>query len=340
MAATPSIGLDIGTMSIRAAETGRGKEGPVITNFAQIPLPRGAVEGGLVIDHKTVAAALKQLWAHAKFRTKHVVLGITNPQIVVREMSVSNLPRRELRRSLPFQVRDALPLPVDKSLLDFFPLEDPGTAETVRGLLIAAPKEAVLSAVRATEKSGLHVVHVDLASFALLRAASRLDEKVEALVDIGARATSVVVHHDGNPLIVRTIPRGGAEITELIAGRLSIPEEQAEEAKCRIGLNELIDKATATAVKEAVRPLISEVHSSFNYLTSGERHSRVARLALSGGGSLLPGLIELMRSQLSVEVVLSDPVIRLRGLRRVKNLDVEPFRASAAVSIGLALGAA
>src|SRR4051794_15030634 len=185
MTAMPSIGLDIGTVSIRAAETGRGKEGPVITNFAQIPLPRGAVEGGVVLDDKTVATALKQLWARAKFRHKHVVLGITNPQIVVREMAVANLPRRELRKSLPFQVRDALPLPVDKSLLDFFPLEDPGTAETVRGLLIAAPKEAVLAAVRATERSGLHVAHVDLASFALLRAASRLDDRVEALVDIG-----------------------------------------------------------------------------------------------------------------------------------------------------------
>ena len=339
MTPVPSIGLDIGTVSIRAAETGRGKEGPIITNFAQIPLPRGAVEGGVVIDGRTVSAALKQLWAQAKFRTKHVVLGVTNPQIVVREMSVSNLPRRELRTSLPFQVRDALPLPVDKSLLDFFPLEDPGTAETVRGLLIAAPKEAVLSAVTATEKSGLHVAHVDLASFALLRSASRLDEQVEALVDIGARATSVVVHHDGNPLIVRTIPRGGVEITELVAARLGVTEEEAEDAKCRFGLNELVDKATAAAVKDAVRPLISEVHSSFNYLTSGERHYRVARLALSGGGSLLPGLQELMRSQLSVQVVLSDPVIRLRGLRRVKNLEVEPFRATAAVSIGLALGA-
>jgi type IV pilus assembly protein PilM len=340
MAATPSIGLDIGTVSIRAAETGRGKEGPVITNFAQIPLPRGAVEGGVVVDDKIVTAALKELWAQAKFSGKHVVLGITNPQIVVREMSVSNLPRRELRKSLPFQVRDALPLPVDKSLLDFFPLEDPGSNETVRGLLIAAPKEAVLSAVKATERSGLHVAHVDLASFALLRASSRLDEKVEALVDIGARATSVVVHYDGNPLIVRTIPRGGVEITELVAARLSVPEEQAEEVKCRIGLNELLDKAVAVAVKEAVRPLISEIHSSFNYLTSGERQSRVARLALSGGGSLLPGLAELMRGQLNVDVVPSDPVIRLRGLRRVKNLAVEPFRASAAVSIGLALGAA
>ena len=57
----------------------------------------------------------------------------------------------------------------------FHPLEEPGDSPTVRGLLIAMPKDAVLAAVQAVEKAGLHVEGVDLASFAVLRAASRLD---------------------------------------------------------------------------------------------------------------------------------------------------------------------
>ena len=56
-----------------------------------------------------------------------------------------------------------------------------------------------MAAVSAAEKAGLHVERVDLASFALLRAASRLDEHVEAIVDIGARSTTVVVHTDDRP---------------------------------------------------------------------------------------------------------------------------------------------
>ena len=35
-------------------------------------------------------------------------------------MSVTNVPEKELRKSLAFQVRDALPLPVERSVLDFF----------------------------------------------------------------------------------------------------------------------------------------------------------------------------------------------------------------------------
>jgi type IV pilus assembly protein PilM len=230
-----------------------------------------------------------------------------------------------------------LPLAVERSLLDFYKLEDAGTNVTVRGLLIAAPKEAVLTAVNAVERAGLHVARVDLASFALLRAASRLDEEVEAIVDIGAQATTVVVHADGEPLIVRTVPRGGVEVTALVASRLGLGVPEAEELKCTVGLNG-DPQAEATAVlREAVRPLISEIRSSFAYLTAAGKQTLVTRLALSGGGALLPGLVEFLNSQLNIDVVLADPTARLRESRRGKRADLG---SSAAVSIGLTLGAA
>ncbi|MET7424672.1 type IV pilus assembly protein PilM [Dactylosporangium sp. NPDC005555] len=339
MAAVNLIGLDIGTTSIRAAETSNSKDGPVISNFGHILLPPGAVQNGAVQDERAVTGALKQLWSTFKFRSRKVALGVTHQQIVVRETTVANLPEKEMRQALPFQVRDALPLAPEKSLIDFYPLTEP-EGDTVRGLLVAAPKEPVLAAIKAIEAAKLHVVRVDLSAFALLRAASRLDENVEALVDIGAHATSVIVHHDGEPLIVRTIPRGGNEITKTVADRLDLPVEQAEELKCRIGLRTDTDGQTASALKDAVRPLINEIGSSFAYLTAGGRQARVSRLALSGGGSMLPGLLEALHAQLHVEVIAVDPVMRVRGLRRVRHGSLEQVRASAAVSVGLTLAGA
>ncbi|GAA3440878.1 type IV pilus assembly protein PilM [Planomonospora venezuelensis] len=341
MATVNPIGLDIGSTSIRAVETTRGKDGPVITNIGQIPLPPGAVQGGVVHDAKAVTTELKRLWAATRFRSRKVVLGVTTPQVVVREMSVNNLPAREMRAALPFQVRDAMPLPVERSLLDFFPLEDPGGQETVRGLLVAAPKDVVTAAVHAVEQAGLHVERVDLASFALLRAAARLDEQVEAIVDIGARTTIVVVHTDGVPLIVRTIPRGGAEVTETVAARLGIEPWQAEDLKCRVGVRDDQGAENAEVVREAARPLINEIRNSFAYLGSGNRPTQVARMVLSGGGSLMPGLVETLHTQLGIEVSFADPTVRTRRGRRDKHDTLDLVRtATAAVSIGLTLGAA
>jgi type IV pilus assembly protein PilM len=340
LAGVTPIGLDIGSSSIRAVEVRRSKDDYSLINFGQVPLPPGAVVGGVVQDPLAVTAALRQLWAASHFGTRHVSLGVTNPQLVVREMSVANLPAKEQHQALPFQVKDALPLAVEKALLDFYPLEEPGDNPTVRGLLIAMPKEAVLALVDAAQKAGLHVDAVDLASFALLRAASRLDAQVEAIVDIGAQVTSVVVHADGEPLIVRTVPRGGAEITASIAGGLSLSTAEAEAVKCRFGLHGDGNPATVDAALEAVRPLASELRSSFTYLASGERQKQVTRLALCGGSALMPGLAEHLQHQLGITVMYADGASRLRDTRKNRERGFDSFVPSGAVSIGLTLGAA
>jgi type IV pilus assembly protein PilM len=333
MAGVIPIGLDIGSSSIRAVEVRRVKDEYSLTNFGQVPLPPGTVQGGVLADPIAVTSALKQLWAACKFTTKKVKLGVTNPQLVVRETSVSNLPAKEMRKSLPFQVRDMLPLAVERSLLDFRPLEEPGDNPTVRGLLIAVPKDAVTELVEAVEKAGLRVLNVDLASFAMLRSASRLDAQVEAIVDIGAEVTSVVVHADGEPLIVRTVPRG-------IASRLDLTAPEAEALKCRYGLHGDDRPDSATAVADAIRPLISELRSSFTYLASGERQKQVTRVSLCGGSSLMPGLAEHIQQQLGVQVMYADTAGRLRDTRAARQHGFDSFVPSAAVSIGLTLGAA
>ena len=340
MASVNPIGLDIGSSSIRAVEVRHGKDDHSLTNFGQVPLPQGTVQGGIVRDPAAVTSALKQLWAACKFDTKHVMLGVTNPQLMVREMSVSNLPPKEMHKSLPFQVRDMLPLAVERSLLDFHPLEEPGDSPTVRGLLIAMPKEAVMTTVQAVEKAGLHVNGVDLASFAILRAVSRLDAQVEAIVDIGAEVTIVVVHVDGEPLIVRTVPRGGTEITESMATRLGIPTAEAEALKCRFGLHGDGRPDAAAAAADAIRPVVNELRSSFTYLASGERQKQVTRVSLCGGGALMPGLAEHIQEQLDVSVMYADIAGRLRDTRRARERGFDSFAPSAAVSIGLTLGAA
>jgi type IV pilus assembly protein PilM len=332
------IGLDIGSDSIRAAETRHDKGGVTITRFGRVPLPRGVVRGGVINDEKAVTGALRQLWTTGRFRGRKVVLGVTNRQVVVREMSVTNLPPRELKQSLPFQVRHVLPLPVENALLDFYPLEDAGSSKTVRGLLIAAPKEPVLTAVQATEHAGLHVARVDLASFALLRATARLDEGVEAIVDIGAHTTTVVIHRDGEPLIVRTVPRGGAEITDTIAQRLDLSFEAADELKRRVGLRDGEEPGAQDVIAGAVRPLINEIRSSFAYLTAGDQPARVERLGLTGGGCALPGLADVLSADLGVGVVIADPLARLRDCAKGARGDVEQSGPAAAVAIGLTLG--
>jgi type IV pilus assembly protein PilM len=341
VSATTLVGLDIGSTSIRAVETTVTKDRPVINNFGHAILPAGAVVGGVVKDGRAVTQALRTLWTSQAFGTRNVVLGVTHQQVLVREIDLPVLPAKELRKALPFLVRDVLPLPADQALLDFYPLEPPGKGDTVHGLLIAAPKEAVIDTVHAVENAGLHVAQVDLACFAALRASAHLANDTEALLDIGANGTTIIIHTDGTPKIVRSVPRGGGEVTKMLATRLELTPSDAEVVKCRVGLKRDENQESADVVAEAIRPLVTEIRSSFNYYVQSNPGGRVQRLALVGGGALLPGLPERLTEELGVPTFLSDPLQRVNDLRKGGRHDVlGRFRSSAAVSIGLTLGAA
>ena len=143
--ATTVVGLDIGSESLRGVELKHAKKSqPTVVRYHEVPLPPGAVKSGEVVEVHTVAAALKHLWSTAGFGTKKVVLGMGNPRVLVRDLTVARLSQKEIRQSLAFQVQEMLPVPVADALLDFYPVSEgqSDAGPVLHGLLVAAVKDA------------------------------------------------------------------------------------------------------------------------------------------------------------------------------------------------------
>jgi type IV pilus assembly protein PilM len=354
VAARTAIGLDIGTSGVRAAELSFGRGGVTLEKFGQLAVPEGSVRDGEVVDTAAVADIIKQLWAHTKFGSKKVVLGVANQKVIVRQVDLPWMPPAELKKSLAFQVADFIPMPVEAAVLDFHPLEErvaeTGGARLVRGLLVAASREMVMANLEAVQRAGLSPVMVDLTSFAVIRALSSPDHlgmgtEVEALVDVGARVTNIVVHEGGVPRFVRILLMGGQDVTDAVAERMGVPQDDAEAIKQRIGNGEAgdgMDAQAAVRVVEAVgAAFVDEVRGSLDYYLASSGSSPITRLVLTGGGSRLGGLVRRLEVATRVPVQVGTPlqnlVVGRTGLSPEQIAFVEPL---AAVPVGLALGVA
>jgi type IV pilus assembly protein PilM len=276
MARRTAIGLDIGTSVVRAAELSFGRGGVTLDRFGQVVLPEGAVRDGEVVDEEAVTTALKHLWSATGFTHKRVVLGVANQRVIVRQMDLPWMEQAELRRSLAFHVADFLPIAVEQSVLDFFPLEevkDEHGARLLRGLLVAAQRDTVLSNVRCAENANLKVTSVDLTSFAVLRsmgAQTDLTVGTEALIDIGARVTNIVVHSAGLPRFVRIMLMGGQDVTDAVSEQLGVPLEQAEGMKQHFtthGTGEELAMVSRTVATTA-QDFVDEIRGSLDYYAS------------------------------------------------------------------------
>jgi type IV pilus assembly protein PilM len=235
------IGIDLGATAVRAAilapGTVEGRPSVTVHGLGQVALRPGAMAGGAVADPAAITTALKQLWAENKFECRNVILGVSGQQVSVRKHEMPNVNAEQRAKALPYQAREVIALPLDQAILDFVPLGTPAPgSETISGLMIAAPREPIANAVAAVERAGLRVGRVDLSSFALLRSIAEEQLSVEAVVDLGAHLTTIVVHAHGVPAVVRTIARGMDELTEKFAAHSGIDVIEAEAAKREIDL--------------------------------------------------------------------------------------------------------
>jgi type IV pilus assembly protein PilM len=347
VAGRTAIGLDIGTSSVRAAQVTVSKGSAVLDRFGQVALPPGVVRDGEVVDPDAVGDAIKQLWSSAKFTKKDVVLGISNQKVFVRLVDVPWVPASDLRASLKYQVADLVPMPVDEAVLDFVALDEVMTDNTrsIRGLLVAASQDMVLGAIRAAQKAGLKTSTVDLTPFAVLRVAGTTDplglSGPEAVVDVGAKVTNIVVHEGGVPKFVRILLLGGDDVTSAIVERLGIPAADAEALKRDPAA--LAAPASADArrvVDTALNEFVDEVRGSVDYYLATSASRPLTRLVLTGGGSLADGLAQRLATSVRTQVEYGRPFSNLSvgktGLAPEQLQFVEPL---AAVPVGLAMGA-
>ena len=342
------IGVDIGSSAVRAAELALGGGPPSLVRIAQVPLPPGAVENGEVRDPDVVAESLRELWGKGRFKARDVVLGVGNQRVVVREVTLPWLAPKEMRESLPYQVQEFVPIPVEDAVLDYQIVEElqQDGKHMARMLLVAAQKVMIQQIVRAAEAAKLKPVGLDLIPFAIMRSVGSLDggaldEDVgdEVVIDIGADITSICVHSGGLPRFVRILPSGGRDITQAVARTLSLSDEEAERLKRGRG-----DEADAAMTEEVMRvaagrgsSFVDEIRSSLDFYQSQMPGASVGRVLVTGGGSKLRGLLPLLDERLAPGVYPGHPLAKVVSkvdLDERSMVEIEPLLA---VAIGLAM---
>jgi type IV pilus assembly protein PilM len=340
------VGLDIGTTAVRAAEVSVRHGQAVLERIGQAGLPEGAVVDGEVIDPAAVAVAIKDLWRRTRISSRRVIIGVANQRVVVRLVDLPWMQPNELRSSLAFQAGDYLPIPVDQTELDHAvigELEAAGGQRLLRVLLVAAQKEMLAGHLRAVREAGLRPVGIDLNPIALLRSlgpVAGFGEGAEALVDVGARITNMVVHDNGVLRFVRILLMGGEDVTSTLERVLELDRDAAERAKLAASAGDEVDPEAGELVGQRLEVFVEEVRGSLDFYRSQPDATPLGRVVVSGGGSLLGPLVERLQAAAGVPVERGRTLAGVRvgrlGLDADALAELEP---TIAVPVGLAMRA-
>jgi cell division protein FtsA len=195
------------------------------------------------------------------------------------------------------------------------PLGMSGVRLEVKVHIVTGAVSAAQNIVKCVRRCGLEVNDLILQPLASSMSILTQDEKElgVALVDIGGGTTDIAIFTGGAIRHTAVIPIAGDQITNDIAMALRTPTPEADEIKLRFGIakqvladpNEKIevpglgDRAPRTLSRQAlaavIEPRIEELFSLVHQVVreSGYEELLSSGVVLTGGTSLLPGMVEL-----------------------------------------------
>lgn len=340
-----SIGLDIGSSAVRAAEVELSQGRRVVRRYGQVGIPNGWVVDGEIVNSHGVAEAIRHLWAETRFSSNKVVVGVSGPRVFVRQADVPNVDAAELRSSLKFNGQELVPIPLDDASFDFSVIDSASGSEEPAGggkrlLLVAAHKDVLHNYLEVVRAAGLSAVAMDSSALALLRAVPpSAEDGMEVVVSIGAELTTVAVREMGVPRFLRTLTVGGNKLTSSLAESLHIEMAVAERLKRGAVPADTPQLAqTRKTVSTEMRDLAEDVRATVDFFSSQSDHRDIQRIMVTGGASQTNGLAAAIGGNLPVQVYqvapfagleLADLGIDEQGLSRAG--------ASATTAVGLAL---
>lgn len=344
-----SIGLDIGSSAVRAAEISIEKNQRRLRRYAQVGLAPGAVVDGEVVNPGVVSEALRRLWADGGFSSNKVILGVSGHRLIVRQADVPALSDEDLRSALRFDAQELIPIPMEDATFDFQVLERDGAKDadgrsTMRILIAAAHRELLRGHLVALQGAGLEAIAIDAAPLALMRVVPPAgpDSGVEALVAIGAELTTVAVRQNGMPGFIRSLAVGGSKLTAGIANNMHVDPAVAESLKrgyAPAGAPQLAQARKAMTAE--LRDLGEDVRATMDFFVSQADGSRIERLLVTGGASQTEGLVEQLAGGLDLDIRRIDPFVNLvLGDLGLDTDSLARARATAATAVGLALWSA
>jgi cell division protein FtsA len=210
---------------------------------------------------------------------------------------------------------------------------------------------ALQSTVTCANRAGLEVSEAVLESLAAAECTLSADERElgVCLLDIGAHSSDLAVFFESAVVYTASVPIGGAHFTNDLAIGLQVPVAQADELKKQYGNAvvtavpqqaeiEITNPQGATAklslrnmaeiLEPRARELMHFVRESLRY--GGVLEALGAGCVLTGGGAMLPGILDVTESQLHVPARSGLPV-------RLSQMPPELNQPSYAVAIGMIL---
>jgi type IV pilus assembly protein PilM len=104
-----TVGLDVGSSSIKLVEILDASEGYLLNNFSQVPLEKGIIVEGSIVNANALSERIRGLFKISGCNTKRVVTSLSGHKVISKKATFPTLEADELRQLINDEAGNYLP---------------------------------------------------------------------------------------------------------------------------------------------------------------------------------------------------------------------------------------
>lgn len=345
------LGIDIGTKSIRFVEISQKKNNFILENYGEINLDyacrdffRSFDKNTLNPDIKNIYKSLRPLILEANIKTKKVSFSLPDFSTFFSSFEVPPMSRKEIDSAVNFEARKYIPLPLSEVVLDWQLMDSNNLIDknSNKVLVMAVSKVAIGQYKEIAEKSDLVLVSLEAEAMALRRAlAEKNNNENLCLVEIGFQSTNVSIIKNGFMSASFSFDTAGKDLTNAISESFNVDIVEAEKVKKKYGLIDSEEISLIGALDPVMSIIFEKVKKIINDFEKAN-DLQVGKILLSGGSSLMPGILEYFNNSINrnvetpIIVEMGEPFKKIIYPQGLKN-KMKEINANYAVALGEAL---
>jgi type IV pilus assembly protein PilM len=337
------FGIDIGSHSIKVCEISGSPGKFKVDKFGTFVLSEAAIIEDEFQKPSEIVEGLQEAIKRAGIKSKTGCLGLYGPNTMTKRLNVPEGTKEEIEDHIMWEAEQYITFGADESQISFHLIGD-NEGGGKDALVAAARTDVVESFSNILNEAKIAPKIIDLNVIALSNVFEEvfrndLEEYSQGslILDLGAQSTKVIIYKRGGPIFTKELSIGGGLVTEEIQRQMGVSYEEAEDLKTSGDQNGNLPTEILTIINTQVDQQVAEIKKNINfYITQGSAE-KVEFCFVTGGNSLLPGLVEKLAAVTGLEVKRIDVSSGIKVEERKAGQGLESFSAISAVAIGLAM---
>jgi type IV pilus assembly protein PilM len=317
------LGIDISSSTIKVVQLGRSKGRVMLETYGELALgPYAGVDAGRAtnLPSAKLGEAVADLIREAKGTATACGVALPLSASLINVLEMPDVGDDKLKTMVPLEVRKFIPVAISEVMLDWRTVP-PMYAESNKAesgveskgvkkvdvLTVAIHRDTITRYQDVMKTAALTPSFYEIEVFSTIRAVLEEDLAPTMIVGVGAASTKVYIVDRKVLRESHIINRGSQEATVAITRAMGVSEQRAEELKRTYGV---LKQGKESDVPEIVSLVFDSIFTEARHVMEGyqKKYSRnVGKVLITGGGSLLPGIVERATTAFQSEVSIANP---------------------------------